>query len=211
MRPEIAFWEAPQPLSTREERVLALEKALLTAVASEGGAQRVGDPRWVGVVKPEDFVRLMGELMAMLSWAGRLWRHAPARAPPTRLLQRARSCLGTFAARVASICQTTPARAIRFAGRRRETARSRALGRRPVSGRCKPFLLRLRTNVGLGAKEVLGAAPKLARTGARQGARCGGVLLSVRVNDVRRLQQRWISRKTRGKTLMPLLRDLTAK
>ena len=55
-------------MSTREERVLALEKALLTAVASEGGAQRVGDPRWVGVVKPEDFVRLMGELMAMLSW-----------------------------------------------------------------------------------------------------------------------------------------------
>jgi hypothetical protein len=28
---------------------------------------------------------------------------------------------------------------------------------------------------GLGAKEVLGAAPKLARTGARQAARCGGV------------------------------------
>jgi hypothetical protein len=38
------------------------------AVASEGGAQRVADPRWVGVVKPEDFVRLVGELMAMLSW-----------------------------------------------------------------------------------------------------------------------------------------------
>src|SRR5208337_1377080 len=29
---------------------------------------RVVDPRWVGVVKPEDFVRLVGELMAMLSW-----------------------------------------------------------------------------------------------------------------------------------------------
>ena len=68
LRPEIAFWEAPQPLSTREERVLALETALLAAVASEGGAQRVADPRWVGVVKPEDFIRLVGELMAMLSW-----------------------------------------------------------------------------------------------------------------------------------------------
>jgi len=30
--------------------------------------------------------------------------------------------------------------------------------------------------VGLGAKEVLGAAPKLARTGARQGARCSDML-----------------------------------
>ena len=48
--------------------MLALETALLAAVASEGGAQRVADPRWVGVVKPEDFVRLVGELMAMLSW-----------------------------------------------------------------------------------------------------------------------------------------------
>ena len=35
LRPEIAFWEAPQPLSRREERVLALETALLAAVASE--------------------------------------------------------------------------------------------------------------------------------------------------------------------------------
>ena len=69
LRPEIAFWETPQPLSRREERVLALETALLAAVASEGRrAQRVADPRWVGVVKPEDFVRLVGELMAMLSW-----------------------------------------------------------------------------------------------------------------------------------------------
>ena|SRR5271165_6910375 len=136
--------------------------------------------------------------MAMLSW--------PDACGGTHLLAHLQqgSCSahayvsGPFAARVASIWQTTPARAIRVAGRRRETARSRARGRRPVSGRSKPFLLRLRTNVGLGAKAVLGAAPKLARTGARQGARCGGVLLSVRANDVRRLQQRWISRKTRG-------------
>jgi len=87
--------------------------------------------------------------------------------------------------------------------RPREIARSRARGRRLTSGQPKPFLLRLRlrTHVAFGAKEVLGAAPKLARTGARQGARCGGVLLSVRANDVRRLQQRWISRKTRGENL----------
>jgi hypothetical protein len=31
LRPEIAFWEAPQPLSTREERVRALETALLAS------------------------------------------------------------------------------------------------------------------------------------------------------------------------------------
>jgi hypothetical protein len=63
----------------------------------------------------------------------------------------------------------------------REIARSRARERR--------------------SKEVLGAAPKLARTVARQGARCGGVLLSIRANDVRTLQQRWLSRKTRGENL----------
>ena len=38
----------------------------------------------------------------------------------------------------------------------------------------------LRAHVGLGAKEVLGAAPKLAGTGPRQGYGRGGVFLSVR-------------------------------
>ena len=42
-------------------------------------------------------------------------------------------------------------------------------------------------------------AAAAARAAARQGARCGGVLLSVRANDVRRLQQHWISRKTPGR------------
>ncbi len=32
LRPEIAFWGTPQPLSTREERVLELEATLLTTV-----------------------------------------------------------------------------------------------------------------------------------------------------------------------------------
>src|SRR5208337_4645859 len=119
---------------------------------------------------------------------------------PEALLEIFEYALNGFGIRQAAIEDVMgnrpPARAIRVAGRRRETARSRARGRRPFSRRNKPFLLRLRTHVGLGAKEVLGAAPKLARTGACQGARCGGVLLSVRANDVRRLQQRWISRRS---------------
>ena len=104
-------------------------------------------------------------------------KHAPAGTPPTRFLQCARRCFGTFAARVASIWQTTPARALRVASCRREIARNRARGRRSASGQSKPFLLCLRTHVGLGAKEVLGVAPKLARTGARQSNGRGGVFL----------------------------------
>jgi hypothetical protein len=86
--------------------------------------------------------------------------------------------LATFAVRVGSVWQTTPARALRIAGRRRETAWNWARGRGSVSGRSKPFLLHLRAHVGLEARGVLGAAPKLARTGAHQGARCSDKLLS---------------------------------
>jgi hypothetical protein len=45
LRPEIAFWGTPQPLSTREERVLELEATLLTTVVLKKGAQSVPDPR----------------------------------------------------------------------------------------------------------------------------------------------------------------------
>ena len=70
-------------------------------------------------------------------------------------------------------------------------------------GRTKPFLLRLRTNVGLGAKEVLGAAPKLARTGAR----CGGVLLASERTMFEGCNNVGYLGKPGEKTLMHLLRD----
>jgi TniQ protein len=68
LRPWIAFLEPPQPLSRRQERVLALEAALLGAVGGEGSAPRAPDPGWVGAVRPADFVRLVSELLEMLGW-----------------------------------------------------------------------------------------------------------------------------------------------
>ncbi len=128
-------------------------------------------------MKPEGFVRLVSELIAMLSW--------PDACGGTHLLAHLQqgSCSahadvsGPLPLGSQAIWQTTPARALRVAGRRREIARNWARGRRSASGRSKPFLLCLRTHIGLGAKEVFGAAPKLARTGARQGARCSDMLL----------------------------------
>src|SRR5205823_616273 len=68
LRPEIVFLEPTSPWSRRQERVLGLEAALLAAVKGKQEGQRAPDPRWVGVVRPADFVRLVGELLDILSW-----------------------------------------------------------------------------------------------------------------------------------------------
>jgi hypothetical protein len=60
--------EPPAPLSAQEERVLALEAALLGAVGGPGSDPQGLEPGWVGAVAPADFVRLVGELIEMLGW-----------------------------------------------------------------------------------------------------------------------------------------------
>jgi hypothetical protein len=68
LRPEIVFLEAAQPWSRRQDQVLGLEAALLAAVPGEQAGPRAPNPHWVGVVKPADFVRLVGDLLDILGW-----------------------------------------------------------------------------------------------------------------------------------------------
>jgi hypothetical protein len=55
-----------------------LEAALLGAVQGGASRPRAPNPRWAGVVKPADFVRLVGELLDMLGWPGSLLTEAEA-------------------------------------------------------------------------------------------------------------------------------------
>jgi hypothetical protein len=60
LEPGITFLEPPAPLSVQEQRVLALEAALLGAVGGLGSDPQAPEPGWIGAVGPADFVRSVG-------------------------------------------------------------------------------------------------------------------------------------------------------